>query len=215
MGSAFTGVHGGWGNKLVSFVIRPAWNKQRGPRQMNQKLELVFYNRLAAACASLSLHLYPLALSSATVGETACVWHCFVHTHAGTHARVHAGTQITRTCVPCALLQNSAAVWSQLSLACVWAGSLESGEGEGDSVSLALLMNVSLPPAHSPRARRHLAPLCLQAPHLTIRQQVPSLVWPHGLATLPVELVSLWFWQRLGFWRWCQSTVKGKQINRS
>lgn len=68
-------------------------------------------------------------------------------------------------------------------------------------------------PSCSPR--RHLAPLCLQATQLTIRQQVPSLVWPHGLATLPVELVSLWFWQRPGFWRWCQSTVKGKQINRS
>lgn len=68
-------------------------------------------------------------------------------------------------------------------------------------------------PSLSPR--RHLAPLRLRAPHLTSRQLVPSLVWPHGLPTLPVEPVSLWFWQRLGFWGWCQGTVKGKQINRS
>lgn len=33
-----------------------------------------------------------------------------------------------------------------LKLECVLAGSLEAGEGEGDSVSLALLMNVSFPP---------------------------------------------------------------------
>lgn len=68
-------------------------------------------------------------------------------------------------------------------------------------------------PSLSPR--RHLAPLRLRAPHLTGRQLVPSLVWPHGLPTSPAEPVSLWFWQRMGFWGWCQGTVKGKQINRS
>lgn len=52
----------------------------------------------------------------------------------------------------CVSVQCAAAVWQQLRLACVWAGSLEAAEGEGDSVSLALLMNVSLPQAHSLRS---------------------------------------------------------------
>ena len=150
MGSAFTGVQDDWGNMLVSFVIRTAWKKQvKGLSRWTMILNLHFI--IDAVCARLSLHLYLLARYCICEWKSICVtvFHSVTHhfniqLHTHTHIYAHTNCDLN---VEDMSVHSTAMARQQLRLACVWAGSLEAGKG--DSVSLALLMNVSLPPAHS------------------------------------------------------------------
>lgn len=155
MGFAFTGVQEDWGNMLVSFVIRIT------RRNMNLNLHFIIGPQCVRALACFPFLSASSSLSFASADEITFLWQSFTAwkknilafscphiqtlcmlTHTHTHAHMY---------ILCVSLQCAAAVWQQLRLACVWAGSLEAAEGEGDSVSSALLMNVSLPQAHSLR----------------------------------------------------------------
>lgn len=119
-----------------------------------------------------------------------------------THAHVHAYCVCVCVCAwcSCGLAAAEAAV-------CLSPGSLEAAEGDGDSVSLAPPNECLTSPGTLPSLSRSQAPSAPPptappprppTPHLTSRQLVPSPAWPHGLATSPVEPVSLWLWQKAG-----------------
>lgn len=179
---------------------------------MNHELELAFHNRLTVSLTC-SVALSPRSIICFCGWNSMCVtvfhsikqhFNMQLHTPICTHklwleCRRHVGGEHSRGLVAA----EAGVCLSRL---------LRSRRGWGWQRQLGspneCLTSPGTLPSLSPC--RHLAPLRLRAPHLTGRQLVPSLVWPHGLPTSPPVPVSLRFWQWLGFWGWCQGTVKGK-----
>lgn len=180
---------------------------------MNHELELAFYKRLTVCFSLCSLSPHSIICICGGNNNSVTVFHS-IKQHF--NIQLHTPTQYMYTHSVCVGAEYSCGQVAAEAGVCL-SRLLRSRRGWGWQRQLGSPNECLTSPGTLPllSARRYLAPLCLRAPHLTSRQLVPSLVWPHGLPTLPLELVSLWFWQRLGFRGWCQGTVKGKQINRS